>query len=526
MTRACVQRARTAVIDGRDDNETLAIAVAIDHANPDIHLVAALRDLGRRENLRYVNPGVQAVQWHMPFLLSEEANDPGITQIYNDLMSSGGHGNTYSMRVPAGFAHATFGDCQTWFGRTHGATVLAVRDSDGLVVSPPWDRPVPAGDDAVLRGRRADRREAADRRPLSSEQPEERAPGPPAAPTIRSATRTTVVSTGTTTQRRLNLRRRCGGAAVRCAGGRRARHGRAATGAPPSSPAAGRPGGHGRRGRPSRGRPSRPRPASSGPRRRSGRQTPPGTGRGARGGGAGVAAGGGAGGAGGGRAGAECRALSCRAACEAVLRWAGSLVSRPRRTGSSGPARSIGAGCSDTTDSSVAIGSPLSNGGRPSTAAYSVAPSDHRSTGGRGSSPLARSGRHVGRRADEGALRRQAGVAGGRGDAEVGEAGVPVPVDEHVARLDVAVDDPGVVGRVERGQQVQADRGHRGRGQRALVLQDLLQAPRGDVLHHQPGLAVLLDDVVDPSSRRGGRAGRRRGPRASSVPGGSRAPRR
>ena len=145
MTRACVQRARTAVIDGRDDNETLAIAVAVDHANPDIHLVAALRDLGRRENLRYVNPGVQAVQWHMPFLLSEEANDPGITQIYNDLMSSGGHGNTYSMRVPPGFAHTTFGDCQTWFGRTHGATVLAVRDGDGLRVSPPWDRPVPEG---------------------------------------------------------------------------------------------------------------------------------------------------------------------------------------------------------------------------------------------------------------------------------------------------------------------------------------------------------------------------------------------
>ena len=84
--------------------------------------MAALRDLGRRENLRYVNAGVQVVQWHMPFLLTEEASDPGITQIYNDLMSSGGHGNTYSVRVPAGFPHATFGDCQTWFGRTFGAT--------------------------------------------------------------------------------------------------------------------------------------------------------------------------------------------------------------------------------------------------------------------------------------------------------------------------------------------------------------------------------------------------------------------
>jgi voltage-gated potassium channel len=145
MTRACIARARTAVIDGRDDNETLAIAVAVDHANPAIHLVAAVRDLARRESLRYVNAGVQVVQWHMPFLLTEEANDPGITQIYNDLMSSGGGGNTYSMTVPSGFPHATYGDCQTHFGRTFGATVLAVRDGDGLRVSPPWETPVPPG---------------------------------------------------------------------------------------------------------------------------------------------------------------------------------------------------------------------------------------------------------------------------------------------------------------------------------------------------------------------------------------------
>jgi voltage-gated potassium channel len=148
MRRACVARARTAVIDGRDDNETLAIAVAVDHANPDIHMVAAVRDLSRRDSLRYVNENVQVVQWHVPSMLSEEAADPGIAQVYSDLMSSGGHGNTYSMCVPRGFPHTTFGDCQTWFGRTFGATVLAVRSGVDLVVSPRWDSPVPA--DATL----------------------------------------------------------------------------------------------------------------------------------------------------------------------------------------------------------------------------------------------------------------------------------------------------------------------------------------------------------------------------------------
>ncbi len=146
MARACVARARTAIIDGRDDNETLAIAVAVDHAGPDIHMVAALRDLTRREHLRYVNPRVQCVQWHMPYLLTEEAIDPGITQVYNDLMSSGGHGNTYSCKVPRGFAHRTFGEWQTHFGRSFGATLLALREGDDqLRVSPAWDLPVHEG---------------------------------------------------------------------------------------------------------------------------------------------------------------------------------------------------------------------------------------------------------------------------------------------------------------------------------------------------------------------------------------------
>jgi voltage-gated potassium channel len=145
LRRACVERARTVVVDGRDDNETLAITVAVNHANPDVHLVAALRDLGRREHLRYVNPGVQCVQWHMPYLLTEEATDPGITQVYNDLMSSGGHGNTYSLTVPAGFPHRTVGAVQTWLGRTHAATLLAVRTGGALTVSPPWDSPVEQG---------------------------------------------------------------------------------------------------------------------------------------------------------------------------------------------------------------------------------------------------------------------------------------------------------------------------------------------------------------------------------------------
>jgi voltage-gated potassium channel len=148
LARACVDRARTVVIDARDDNEALAVAVAVHHARSGGHLIAALRDMTRDQHLRYVNPTVQCVQWHMPHLITEEALDPGLTEVYAELMSSGGGGNTYSLRLPAALAGEPFGAAQTRFGRDHGATVIAVRQDGGMSVSPAWDEPLRP--DAVL----------------------------------------------------------------------------------------------------------------------------------------------------------------------------------------------------------------------------------------------------------------------------------------------------------------------------------------------------------------------------------------
>ncbi|MEE1930112.1 ion channel [Streptomyces sp. TRM 70351] len=149
LQRAGVKRAATVVVDARDDNEALALAVAVDHLCPGVHMVVALRDMERCRHLRYVSPDIRCVQWHMPNLLSEEALDPGITEVYAELMSSAGSGNTYSVPLPGAWAGQAFGECQTRFGRDFGATLIAVRHGDGSVaVSPGWDAPVEAG--AVL----------------------------------------------------------------------------------------------------------------------------------------------------------------------------------------------------------------------------------------------------------------------------------------------------------------------------------------------------------------------------------------
>lgn len=145
MTRAGVAAADTVIVDRPDDNGALAVALAVDHANPSVHAVVGLRDLERREQIHYVNPRFQCVPWHQPYMLTEEALDPGITEVYADLMSSTGHGNTYSAILPARLGGQRFGECQTWFGRHFGATVIAVRGPDELRVSPPWDTVLAAG---------------------------------------------------------------------------------------------------------------------------------------------------------------------------------------------------------------------------------------------------------------------------------------------------------------------------------------------------------------------------------------------
>jgi hypothetical protein len=73
-------------------------------------------------------------------------------------------------------------------------------------------------------------------------------------------------------------------------------------------------------------------------------------------------------------------------------RACGSLASKAASSGASGPARRIGCGASLTTAAKVAIDEPLSKGGAPSTAKYSVAPSAQKSAGGPVSSSLACSG--------------------------------------------------------------------------------------------------------------------------------------
>ncbi|MFF5989783.1 ion channel [Prauserella flavalba] len=147
LRRAGVHRAAGVLVDARDDNEALAIALAVDHLTSDVHTVVTLRDLARSSLLGYVGERIRCVQWHTPRMITEELQSPGIAEVYAELMTHGG-ANTYSVTLPESAGPVRAGRCRTALDRRHGATLLAARAGDRLVVNPGWDDELSPG--AVL----------------------------------------------------------------------------------------------------------------------------------------------------------------------------------------------------------------------------------------------------------------------------------------------------------------------------------------------------------------------------------------
>ncbi|QYJ03118.1 NAD-binding protein [Nocardioides panacisoli] len=144
LERAALHRASDVLVDARNDDESVTLTVAAQHAAPAVHLVVGLRDLGRRRTVERVAPNAQCVQWHAVRMVTEELQDPGIARVYAQLAEPGGTG-TFSGVLPAGVREATYADWHAALGRTHAATLLAVHDGRDTLAGTDWSAPVGPG---------------------------------------------------------------------------------------------------------------------------------------------------------------------------------------------------------------------------------------------------------------------------------------------------------------------------------------------------------------------------------------------
>ncbi|MQA08608.1 MAG: ion transporter [Pseudonocardiaceae bacterium] len=144
LGRAVLSEAVAVLVDARDDDEALKVTVAASHNRPDVHTVVALHDLAHARTISRIAATACCVPWHSIEFITEEVQDAGMSDVYNELMHHSDR-NTYSIRVPSTLAGRTFGEFQRALGFWNAATILAVRTGAKPDISPSWSDEVQVG---------------------------------------------------------------------------------------------------------------------------------------------------------------------------------------------------------------------------------------------------------------------------------------------------------------------------------------------------------------------------------------------
>ena len=130
LERACVASAERVIVDGQDDNESLAIAVAIVHVNKKAHIVSAVHDVEEKaENFQMISNKIECVPWGMVTMIVQALQDPGITRLYSNLLSNLRGHSGFRIVIPENVKGVLCGDLFTFLKRRYDVTLIGVATS-------------------------------------------------------------------------------------------------------------------------------------------------------------------------------------------------------------------------------------------------------------------------------------------------------------------------------------------------------------------------------------------------------------
>ncbi|MFB4311767.1 potassium channel family protein [Actinomadura sp. GTD37] len=136
--RACLEKARTALVVARSDDETVRVMLGVSaylrrNGEPSVHLLAGLRDGGRRaeitEALSLVSADIEPVDIDDPAVVAVAIRNPGVAAIYHNLASTlDADGTLYRVDVPEDAGEWSRTEVAIFLLR-RGSTLLAVGES-------------------------------------------------------------------------------------------------------------------------------------------------------------------------------------------------------------------------------------------------------------------------------------------------------------------------------------------------------------------------------------------------------------
>lgn len=126
LSRAGSAGARTIIIRGANDDETLAaVLIAEDHA-PKAHIVAYFGDDRTARLARERRPRIEAVGSLSEELLSRSARDPGASEVAARLLSAASSDTAFSVPVPKLARPIAYGAAFTALKRHHSVTLVGI----------------------------------------------------------------------------------------------------------------------------------------------------------------------------------------------------------------------------------------------------------------------------------------------------------------------------------------------------------------------------------------------------------------
>ncbi|GAA4242635.1 ion channel [Actinomadura meridiana] len=136
--RACLDKARTAVVIGRSDDETVRVMLGVSaylrrEDGGSVHLLAGVHDGGHRaeitEALALISPDIELVDIDDPAIVAVAVRNPGVASIYHNLASTlDTDGTLYRVDVPEDAGEWSRIDLSMFLLR-RGSTLLAVGES-------------------------------------------------------------------------------------------------------------------------------------------------------------------------------------------------------------------------------------------------------------------------------------------------------------------------------------------------------------------------------------------------------------
>lgn len=146
LQRAGIAGAERVLIYAANDDQTLAVVLAVNSLNPSGHVVAHFSDSEKANLARIYAPSLECTSSMAIEMLVRSSQDPGSSSLTNELLCSGQGATQYRMALPEN-TNTKYGSLFLQLKSESNATLLAYQPlgTEALMVNPPIETPIAGG---------------------------------------------------------------------------------------------------------------------------------------------------------------------------------------------------------------------------------------------------------------------------------------------------------------------------------------------------------------------------------------------